>query len=175
MDWRRLRSMLLCAAALAGCSPALDWRQVHPEASAATALFPCKPAGHSRRVQLGTQSVELFVHACSASGATFALAFATVAEPAQVGPALHALEDAAAANLGGTARVDGNARVNGATPNPEARRLRIEGHLPSGGAAHMVSAFFAKDTRVFQASMVSGEPLDEEAVETFFGALSVRS
>ena len=70
------------------CAPALDWREVRPAGSGITLLFPCKPDSHARQVQLGPHSVRLELHACTAAGTTWALAFADMGDPARVGPAL---------------------------------------------------------------------------------------
>ena len=172
---RRACGWVIWAAAATACSPALDWRAVRPEESGAVALFPCRPASHARRLHLGAANAEMFIYACSASGATFALGYADVADPAQVGPALAALRTAAIANMNGSAQPDGVLNVTGMTPNDEARRLRIVGHLPGGRAAQMAAGFFAKGTRVFQASVISPGTLDAEAVSTFFAGLEVRS
>jgi hypothetical protein len=161
--------------ALTACSPALDWRAVRPEASGAVALFPCRPASHARRLHLGAVDTEMFVYACSTSGATFALGYADVADPAQVGPALAALRAAAIANVSGNAQPEGVLEVKGMTPNSEARRLRIVGHLPGGRSAQMAAGFFAKGTRVFQASVIAPGPLGVESVNTFFAGLEVPS
>jgi hypothetical protein len=172
---RRVCAWVMWATALAACSPALDWRAVRPEASGAVALFPCRPASHARRLHLGIVSTEMFVYACTASGATFALGYADVFDPAQVGPALVALRTAAIANVGGDAEPDGVLQVKGMTPNSEARRLRIAGHLPGGRAAQMAAGFFAKGTRVFQASVIAPGTPGAEAVNTFFAGLEVPS
>jgi hypothetical protein len=161
MSRRACGWVVIWAAAVTACSPALDWRAVRPENSGALALFPCRPASHARRLHL--------------SGATFALGYADVADPAQVGPALGALRAAAIANMSGSTQPDGALNVSGMTPNSEAHRLRITGHLPGGRAAQMATGFFAKGTRVFQASVISPGTLDAEAVGTFFAGLEVPS
>ena len=157
---RRACGWVIWAATMTACSPALDWRAVRPEESGAVALFPCRPASHARRLHLGAANAEMFIY---------------VADPVQVGPALAALRTAAIANMNGSAQPDGVLNVTGMTPNDEARRLRIVGHLPGGRAAQMAAGFFAKGTRVFQASVISPGTLDAEAVSTFFAGLEVRS
>ena len=137
------------------------------------ALFPCRPASHARRLHLGAVKAEMFIYACTASGATFALGYADVGDPAQVGSALAALRASAIDNMSGIARPDGALKVNGMAPGSDARRLRIVGHLPGGRAAEMAAGFFAKGTRVFQASVISPGTLDAEAVETLFAGLGV--
>ena len=117
---RRACGWVIWAAAVTACSPALDWRAVRPEESGAVALFPCRPASHARRLHLGDANAEMFIYACTASGATFALGYADVADPLQVGPALAALRTAAIANMNGSAQPDGVLNVTGMTPNDEA-------------------------------------------------------
>lgn len=159
---------LLCA-----CSPTLDWREVRPEGSAALALFPCKPSVQTRTVQLGAARARMTIAACRAGGATYAIAFADVADPAQVAPALGALRASAVTNWGASGRVLGPMRVPGMTPNTLAERLRFEGKLPSGEAVSQEAGFLARGTRVWQVS-VMGQPLEREAVETFFENLKLQ-
>jgi hypothetical protein len=157
---------------LLACAPALDWREVRPEGSGATALFPCKPDSHARKVALGPQQVRLVLYACNAGGATWALAFADVEDPARVGAALNELGAAAARNL--DAMPSGNLalKVEGATPNPLSQRVQIQGTFPDGRRVTEQLAVFARGTRVFQATAV-GEKLNLDAAETFFSALRV--
>jgi len=161
-----------CAAALAAaaCSPALDWRELRPEGSGAVLMLPCKPASHARRVPLAGTPVELTLYACSAAGVTWALAFADVADPARVGPALAALRDAALANVGAAASAPLPLAVPGATPNPASVRLALQGRLPDGQAVHEQVAVFARGTRVYQATCV-GAQLPADGVQTFFAGL----
>jgi hypothetical protein len=175
MGQRRCRLWLGAAALAAACSPAFDWREVRPEASAALALFPCRPASHARRLHLGGVDTEMSMYACTASGATFALAYADVGDSTQVDPALASLRQAAQRNVAGKVEPDGDLVVIGMTPNRLAQRVRIVGHLPSGEAAQMAVAFFTRGTRVFQASVVSPRPLDAEAVNTFFSGFRLVS
>ena len=158
------------ATLLLGCAPALDWRELRPADSGLTVLFPCKPASHARRVSLGPDAVRLELHACTAGGMTWAIAFADVPEPARVGPALTELRAAAANNLSaGPAQVLA-LKIEGATPNPNSQRVQFQGRMPDGRAVTEQVAVFAKGTRVFQAVVV-GEKLDAEAADGFFGSL----
>ncbi|MGE5114980.1 MAG: hypothetical protein ACM3N6_00655 [Betaproteobacteria bacterium] len=166
---------LLAIAACAGCTPALDWREVRPVQSDATVLFPCRPATDSRRVRLDGQSPEMFIAVCSASGSTFALSYADVGDPAGVEAALRALRGAAVANVAGSAQLGDELRVPGATPGPGAARVHISGRLPDGKPVAIEAAFFARGTRVFQASVISPNRIDAEAVDTFLGGLRVGS
>jgi hypothetical protein len=161
----------LAAALLAtGCAPALDWRQVQPEGSGLVMMFPCKPASHARRVTLARSVVRLELHACSTAGATWALAFADLEDPARVGPALGELRAAAAANLGASPGREEALQVPGATPNPASRRIDLEGRAPDGRRLEERLAVFSKGLRVYQATVL-GEHLDPAAADTFFAGL----
>ncbi len=168
------RLSLLCAASLLACAPTLDWREVKPQGSGASALFPCSPASESRAVALAGATVEMIVWACSAGGATWALLHADVVDPARVSAALVELRRAAARNVDAAARSGEPVAIEGMTPNPEARSVRLDGKRPDGGRLVMQAAIFAHGTRVFQASVVGARP-EAAAVETFFENLKVGS
>ncbi len=155
---------------LLACAPALDWRELRPAGSGMALLFPCKPDSHARQVHLGPDAVWLEMHACTAAGATWALAFADMADPARVGPALVELLSAAAKNLGASEPQTLPLKVEGATPNPDSQRVQFQGRMPDGRAATEQVAVFAKGTRVFQV-IVLGDKLDGEAADGFFGSL----
>lgn len=164
-------SICLAAAALAAaCTPTLDWREVRPEGSGALALFPCKPRHETRQVPLGGVHVAMTFHACSAGGATWALGFADVADPARVAGALDEAAAASARNLGAAAPEGLPASVPGMTPHARARRLGLAGALPDGRPVQGEVAVFSKGTRVYQAVVVTPKP-QRDAVQTFFGAL----
>ncbi len=157
---------------LPACTPTLNWREIRPEGTGATALFPCKPSSHVRTVRLGPTSAPMALYACTAGGVTYALAHADLGDPHLVGPALTELRASTAANLGASARADGDVHVPGMTPNVQAGRIRMEGKLPSGETAQAAAAFFVKGTRVFQVTVV-GPKLDAQALETYFGGLKL--
>ncbi|MCY7314917.1 MAG: hypothetical protein LH480_04670 [Rubrivivax sp.] len=170
---------LLAAALLGGCSPVLDWREVRLADSRAQVLMPCKPSAQERNVSLAGQPVRLSLHACAAGGQTWGIAFADVAEPGRVGPAMAELGASAAGNIG--AGRPGRAaaarpialQVPGATPHAASQRWRLQGTRPDGTPLHMQLAVFAHGTRVFQATAL-GEPLADDAADTFFGGLRIR-
>ena len=161
---------VVVSALLLACAPALDWRELRPADSGLSVLFPCKPASHARRVQLGADAVRLELHACTAGGITWAIAFADMDDPARVGPALTELRNAAAHNLSATPAQTLALRVEGATPNPASQRVQFQGRMPDGRAVTEQVAVFAKGTRVFQA-VALGDKLDPEAADSFFGSL----
>jgi len=169
---RRLAPLLLVALITAACSPALDWREVRPQGSAVTALFPCKPVAQARRVQLEGQEVRMALHACSADGQTWGLAFADIGDPALVTAALEALQRAAAANVDAVPTPGQDLKVPGATPNPASTRQHLQGRRPDGQPVMLASAVFAHGTTVHQA-IALGPSLAEAGIDTFLGGLRV--
>lgn len=164
-------AVLALAAVAAACAPALDWREVRPEGAGLVALFPCKPDRQVRRLPLAGTVVDMSLWACSAAGATFAVAFADVGEPGRVARALDELAASAARNIGAVGLPRSVAlRVAGMTPNSLARRQIFSGHLADGRPVQETVAVFARGARVYQA-MIVGVRLDDEAVEAYFGAL----
>ena len=163
-------SLSILGMALLACTPALDWREVRPTGAGITLLFPCKPDSHARQVRLGADTVRLELHACSAAGATWALAFADVADPTRVGPALTELRSAAARNVEASDPVLLKLEVDGATPNPASQRLQLRGSMPDGRAVTEQIAVFTRGTRVYQTTVL-GDKLDAQATDTFFGSL----
>ncbi len=155
---------------LLACAPALDWREVRPVGGGIELLMPCKPDSHARQVQLGLQTVRLELHACTAAGTTWALAFADVGDPARVGVALVELQASAARNLAAAEPRQLPLKAEGATPNPASQRVQLQGQMPDGRAVTEQVAVFAKGTRVYQA-VALGAVLDADAVDSFFGSL----
>ncbi|MCR5885178.1 hypothetical protein LRS03_20860 [Rhizobacter sp. J219] len=158
---------------LLGCAPSLDWREIKPDDSDAIAMFPCKPTTDARMVSLAGARVRMVLVACRAGDATWALAFADMADPAKVTQALQDLRSANASNLKGTPTVIGEMRLAGMSPNPQAERVRVQGRLPAGDEVVLESGFFARGTRVYQAT-VMGKAVDAEALATFFDGLKLR-
>lgn len=141
--------LVVCA-----CSPALDWREMRPEGWSLVASLPCRPAQHARTLALAGQSVELGMAVCSAQGHTFAVSSAAMADPSAVGPALQALGEAARGNLAGQVLEVQPAQVPGMTPQAQALRWRLAGHLPDGQPVQARVLVFAHGLRVFQATVV---------------------
>ncbi|HEX2540465.1 MAG TPA: hypothetical protein VHM00_05220 [Caldimonas sp.] len=168
----RDRTVLLLGLVVAGCFPTFDWREARPERSGAALLFPCRPDRHERVVPLAGAAVRMQLHSCKAGGLTFSLALADVAEPLRVAPTLLAWRQLTVENIVGKAALLGEPKVAGATPNPEARTVRIDGRLPDGRPVVVHAAFFVKGLRVYQASVVGQtEPPPRESLETFFTAI----
>jgi len=160
-------------ATLAACTPALDWRDWRPEGSGLQLLLPCKPVPQVRTVLLAGQSVRLALHACSAGGQTWGLAFADVGDPLQVTPALRALLGGATDNLGaGSAQPLPLPLVAGATPNGAMQRVQFSGLRPDGQPVQAQVLVFARGTTVYQATVL-GQQLPADGVASFFESLKL--
>ena len=173
--WAPLRRgwawVCVLGATLTGCTPALDWREWRPEGSSLQLLLPCKPVPQVRQVVLAGHSVRLALHACSAGGQTWGLAFADVGDPRRIGSALQALVTGAADNLGaGPAQAMPTLRVSGATPNPAMQRVRLHGARPDGRPVQAEVLVFTRGTVVYQATVL-GQQLPADAVSTFFESM----
>lgn len=171
---RAARAGCACAAMLSllACAPALDWRDVRPPGSALTLQMPCKPALQERSLPLAGTTVRLSLQACSADGQTWGIAQADVADPTRVGAALAELRASMEARLAAGPGEAQPLHVPGATPQPAAGLVRLEGRLPDGRAMQLQVAVFAHGTRVFQATAM-GERLAPEATRTFFASIRV--
>ena len=155
---------------LAGCAPALDWRQVR--AGPVAVDLPCRPSVYERRLPLAGAQPALRLQACSAAGVTWAVADAELEDPARVTPALVQLAQASSDNTAGRRVRDDAWHAAGAPPNPQARRIVVEGRLPDGRGVRQHAVVFAVATRVVQLSVVGSVPVDED-VDTFFASVRV--
>jgi hypothetical protein len=147
---------------------------VRPEGGDLSLLMPCRPSRQARNVNLAGRTVALVLSACSAGDQTWGLAFADMTDPALVGPALEALQRAAAANLGAAGGETKPFEPRGATPNPTAARTRLAGRLPDGAAVAEEAAFFTRGTTVYQATVL-GPKVPAEGAATFFDSLRLGS
>ena len=160
-------------AGLSACSPALDWRESVAEGSGLVASFPCRPDRHGRSVVLGGKTVQIDMLVCPASGATFAVSFFDVTDPAGIGPALGALQEALLSNVHGTGPQLTPLHIPGMTPNAQSQRLAVVGSKPDGAALQVRAAFFTRGLRVYQAAVI-GAALPGDAVDPFFAGLKFR-
>ncbi|MEO7009554.1 MAG: hypothetical protein ABI156_10435 [Caldimonas sp.] len=166
-DWRFVAALL---GLLAACTPTLDWREVRAEDDALAALFPCRPERHARTVPIAGIHARMDMAACDAGGSIYAISFVDVRDPTMVTGALAGLRSSAVGNVTGAAPQVTPFALRGMTPNAEATRLRVDGHLPNGTPVQEHAAFFVQGLRLYQASVIGAAPAPE-AVETFFGGL----
>jgi hypothetical protein len=169
-----LRSVCLSLGLLCACAPALDWRRVRPAGLDIEAMFPCRPATLSREVILPQGRSEMTMHACAASGNTFAVGALKLDDVRDVGVTLVSLREAASRNVsarpGGVRSLDLD--VPGMTPHAEAARLVLTGHRPDGSEVTEYLAVFTRGTRVYQAIVVGDRP-DPEVASVFFAGLKL--
>jgi len=166
------RSLLLIAALLCACSPALDWRQMAPTELGVQVQFPCRPASLTREVSVLRGRSQMVMYACSAAGSTYALLKLTLSDVRDVTAAIDSLLEAASGNLRTSPGHAQPFEVPGMTPNPHAGRLTLNGRRPDGSAITEHLLVFARGAWVYQASVVGDAP-DQAAVSTFFSGLKV--
>lgn len=159
---------------LVACTPALDWREVHAQGDALAVLFPCRPERHARTIALAGAHARMEMAACAAGGSTYAVSFVDLRDPASVTGALEELRRSAVANVAGVAPRATPFALRGMTPNPEAQRLQVAGHLPDGTPVQEHAAFFVQGLRIYQAGVIGAAPAPE-AVKIFFAGLKFSS
>jgi hypothetical protein len=159
--------MLLVVAIACACAPVLDWRRVRFAGIGLEAQFPCRPAGLARDVQLSGSRVQMEMHGCAIDGSTFAVGVIALDDVREVTAVLDALKAAAARNLRATVSAGETFAVPGMTPNPQAGRLVLKGFRPDGSVVVEHLLVFARGARVYQASVLGGQP-QQEAVQQFF-------
>jgi hypothetical protein len=107
---------------------------------------------------------------CTADGATYALTFVDVTDPARISAALSELRVAAVGNLRAGAPAVLPLQIKGMTANDQTSRLSISGRLPDGSNVREHAAFFTRGLRVYQATVIGASP-EPKAVQTFFDGL----
>ncbi len=157
----------LALTGLVACSPTLDWRDTAAEGSGVVAMFPCRPDRHARTLELVGAKLKMEMLVCPAGGATYALSFVDVPEPARVTAALAELRLAALRNVRAEAFGSSPSHIEGMTPNAEALRVAAAGRLPDGAAVQVRAVFFVKGLRVYQGSVI-GADAAAETDEIFF-------
>ena len=159
---------------LAACSPALNWRSVALPEAALTITLPCKPDHATRKVELAGTPVDLSMVGCEADGATFAVSYATLADPAQVGVALTHWRSAMLARLGGAQATDAPFAPRNALPLPQSVRTAAQGRAADGQAVTAQAVWFARPVgpqmRLYHAVVYAPKPRPEVA-DTFFAGL----
>lgn len=157
---------LLLAISLSACSPRLDWRVVQPVGSGVSALFPCKPVVNSRRATT-QEPVAMGLAECEAGGWMFSLAWADMADPGLVGPALAEMQRTVAAKLGARTGSPQPLSLVGMTPMPQAQT-----QLLAGSKQKARVAVFSRGLRVYQVLMVGAQD-DAVAWDSFLSGLKL--
>ena len=166
-----LRSFLaaLVAVLAAGCSPTFNWRQVRAEGTPLQAMLPCKPDQGERTVALAGREVRLRVLGCDTGGATFALLYADIAEPAQAAAALDHWRQASQATLGATESRGTPFAPPGALAFPQSQRVSAQGKRADGSPVRSEAAYFARGSLVVQAVVYASDPRPEWLAPFFEG------
>ena len=151
---------------LAACSPQLDWRVVRPAGAGISALFPCKPTVTSHPAT-AAEPVTMGLAECKAGGWTFSLAWADLADPALVGPALTQMPRSLATKLNAPRVAPLPLAVPGMTANPAAQV-----QLLVGAQQRARVAVFTRGLRVYQLVLLGAQ--DNPAVwEAFLAAVKL--
>jgi hypothetical protein len=165
------RLAALTLAALAGCSPTFNWREVPIGDDGVVVLLPCKPDRASRRIPLGSEAVPVDMVGCAAGGATFAVARATAADPAQADSWMKAWRAATREQLGAAPVIETSVVLPRAAESPAPARLDTSGQDSHGQSGTMHVLWFARQgaggTALYQATVL-GKPSSAEALTTFF-------
>lgn len=169
---RFLASMaLLGAGMVAACSPTFNWREVRVDSTPLTAMMPCKPDTAARDVPMAGRQVRLTALSCGTGGATFAVLFADIGEPARLGEALAQWKAATLSNLRSAAAQETPFLPHGALALPQSLQVVARGQRADGSTVESHAAYFAHGSYVFQAVIYSGQLRPEQSV-SFFAGLS---
>lgn len=169
--FRSLAAMaLLGAGMVAACSPTFNWREVRVESTSLTAMMPCKPDKAAREVPMAGRQVHLTALSCEAGGATFAVLFADIHEPARLGEVLAQWKVATLANLRSTTAQETPFLPHGALAVPQSLQVVASGRRPDGSKVESHAAYFAHGSHVFQAVIYTGQ-LKPEQTASFFAGL----
>lgn len=152
------------------CSPALDWRDVAWPDSGVTVQMPCKPNRHTRELPVARTVTKVTVAACQAQGTTFALSWADVSDPYQVGAALLEWRQAAQTNLGAQIQAASGQPITGATPHDQAGRWALVGQSPQGEARRSEIVLAVRGTRIVQLTVLAAG-WDAQAADVFLSSL----
>ncbi len=156
------------ALSLVACSPQLDWRVVRPADAGISALFPCKPTVTSHPAT-AAEPATMGLAECKAGDWTFSLAWADLADPALVGPALTQMPRSLASKLKAPPGAPLPLAVPGMTANPAAQV-----QLLVGAKQRARVAVFTRGLRVYQL-MLLGAQDNPAAWDAFLAGLKLDS
>lgn len=174
-----MRSLIVWAACvpvawLAACSPTFNWREVPVAGTGLVALLPCKPDRGARVVPLGGQPVALQMMGCDTGGATFAVAHAEIADPAQAAEVLAQWKSATLANMHAAGSQDAPFMPRGGAVLPQSVRMVASGQRADGSAVTAHAVWFGRPqgsgAQLFHA-VVYADKLSPELADTFFSGL----
>ena len=167
---RTLAAMALLGAGMLACSPTLNWREVRVESTPLTAMMPCKPDKAAREVPMAGRTVSLTALSCEAGGATFAVLFADIGDPARLGEVLAQWKTATLGNMRAAGARETPFRPPGALALPQSLQVVATGQRPDGSKVESHAAYFAQGSHVYQA-VIYAVQLKPEATDAFFSGL----
>jgi hypothetical protein len=167
---RTLAALLVIGCAAAACSPTFNWREVRTPQSGLAAMLPCKPESGARTVPMAGRQVNLEALTCSTGGATFAVLTADIEDAARAGEVLAQWKAATLANLHSPSAQESAFQPRGARKLPQSLQVVASGQRADGSKVDSEAAYFARDSRVFQA-VIYADRVNPEMAEPFFSAL----
>jgi hypothetical protein len=165
--------VVLLTVLIAACSPKFNWREVHSKDAPYTVLMPAKPSEMSRDIQLGQQTVTMYMNTAQIDGVNFAVGAAKMRDATQAQLTIAIIKSALVQKLAGhithekstVGNIDGKVVFNdefgasSGTPNMAVSPTRMLGRL------------VARDEWVFQVLVVGPEKdINKESVETFLNS-----
>jgi hypothetical protein len=167
---RTLAALYVIGCVAAACSPTFNWREVRTSQGGLAAMLPCKPESGERTVPMAGRQVNLQALSCSTGGATFGLLTADVEDAARAGEVLAQWKSATLANLHSPSAQESAFAPPGSRKLPQSVQVVASGQRADGSKVESQAAYFARDSRVFQAVIYAGQ-LKPDMVEPFFSAL----
>lgn len=168
----RCLSGLCLSGVLLACSPALNWREVRTDAGDLTALLPCKPDRASKTVPLGGPSTRLVMMGCEAAGAMFVLSVADLGDASRAPEVLRQWQALTLSHMRAAQPQQRAPQVMGADLQPAPVLWAALGSHPDGRPVEGQALFFARGSRVFQATIYATR-VTPEAAETFFASIKL--
>lgn len=178
-----VRCLILTAALLGACSPALNWRAVALDDAPLELMLPCKPDRAVRELPWGTQQLSVSMVGCEADGATYAVAHVAVVQPQDAAAVMTGWQQALYQQLqmpDAWQPLPGQNLVwPGTLELPQARQVHWQGKNAQGETAYVDARWFARtqgpQVRVYQAMVLApGKPVAAAALESFVRGLQLR-
>ena len=166
---RFLINAAIALTVLTACNPTFNWRDVRPDGTRLALLLPCKPDKAQRTVPMASKPTEMNLLSCDAGGVTFAVSMADVKDAGKTGAVLAQWQSATLTNIKAGSSVTRDAfKVSGLATS--AVMVKATGQRANGQAVSSQAAYFAQDSRVFQAVMYA-DNISPEVADTFFSGL----
>lgn len=170
--------LLLLAALVSACSPALNWREVRPDGTRLAMLLPCKPDKAEKTVPLGGKPTSLSMLGCTSGDAVFAVSVADIGEAGRAAEVLAQWQALTLANMKATPASTRAAPFvvpsAAGTPVPQfATLVQARGQHADGRPVEGRALYFAQGSRLFQVVLYDDKP-DAGLAETFFAGLKLQ-